>query len=399
MVDNTTAVTTINQMGTCHSRLNNQLAHQIWLWCIDHRVWLTVTHIPGKQNTEADRESRFSRRETEWTLQKPLFNAAIKKLGVTPDVDLFASRLNFQLKPYVAYKPDPEAQAINAFHVSWKGYTFYAFPPFSILQRVLQKISEEGATGLLVVPNWPTQIWWPYLMNMLIDFPLILPRKEDTLYLPAQPQLLHPLHKRLQLLVCHLSGISSRAEEFRVALQRSSCNPGEQPCQTIHALTISGMRTTNDTVNFEITQLLKTSKPGKHQGHLELKSYPVDHRLCVVTCLKRYVELTEPVRDGHDPFWLSFTKPFKPVSRDTVSRWIRNVMEKAGIDTKIFSAHSTRAAATSAANANNVSINTIMDAAGWSRESTFRKFYDKPVQANVNFGDKLVSAHDCSNKQ
>lgn len=139
LVDNTTAVTTINQMGTCHSRLNNQLAHKIWLWCIDHRVWLTVTHIPGKENTEADTESRFSRRETEWTLQKPLFNAAIKKLGVTPDVDLFASRLNFQLKPYVAYKPDPEAHASNAFHVSWKGYTFYAFPPFSILQRVLQK--------------------------------------------------------------------------------------------------------------------------------------------------------------------------------------------------------------------------------------------------------------------
>lgn len=226
MVDNTTAVTTINQMGTCHSWLNNQLAHQIWMWCIDHRIWLTVTHIPGKQNTEADRESRVSRRETEWTLQKPLFDAAIKKLGVTPDVDLFASRLNFQLKPYIAYKPDPEAHAINAFHVSWKGYAFYAFPPFSILQRVLQKISEEEATGLLVVPNWPTQTWWPYLMNMLIDFPLILPRKEDTLYLPAHPQLLHPLHKKLQLLVCRLSGISSQAEEFRLALQRSSCNLG-----------------------------------------------------------------------------------------------------------------------------------------------------------------------------
>lgn len=171
-----------------------------------------------------------------------------------------------------------------------------------------------------------------------------------------------------------------------------------QRCQTVHALTISGMRTTSDTVYFEITQLLKTSKPGKHQGHLEFKSYPVDRRLCVVTCLKRYVELTEPVRDGHDPFWLSFAKPFKPVSRDSVSRWIKNVMEKAGIDTKVFSSHSTRAAATSAANANNVSINTIMDAAGWSRESTFRKFYDKPVQENVNFGVKLVSAHDCSDK-
>ena len=41
LVDNTTAVSTINQMGTCHSRVNNHLSQQIWLWCIDHAVWLT----------------------------------------------------------------------------------------------------------------------------------------------------------------------------------------------------------------------------------------------------------------------------------------------------------------------------------------------------------------------
>lgn len=34
-----------------------------------------------------------------------------------------------------------------------------------------------------------------------------------------------------------------------------------QRCQTVHALTISGMRITNDTVHFEIAKLLKTSKP------------------------------------------------------------------------------------------------------------------------------------------
>lgn len=169
-----------------------------------------------------------------------------------------------------------------------------------------------------------------------------------------------------------------------------------QRCQTVHALTISRMRITNDIVHFEITKLLKTSKPGKHQGHLEFKAYPADQRLCVVTCLKQYVKQTESVRAGHDSLWLSFSKPFHPVSRDTISRWIKNVLEKAGINTKVFGAHSTRAAATSAAHSNNISINTIMDAAGWSRESTFRRFYDKPIQAVVNFGDELVSLHECS---
>ena len=102
-----------------------------------------------------------------------------------------------------------------------------------------------------------------------------------------------------------------------------------QRCQTVHALRVSGMRITNDNVHFEISKLLKTSKPGKHQGYLELKSYPVEERLCVVTCLKQYVKLTEPIRAGHDPLWLSYSTPFKHVSHDTVSHWIKNVLGKA----------------------------------------------------------------------
>ena len=113
MVDNNTAVATINQMGTCHSNLNNKLVQQIWEWCILHGVWLTVAHIPGKSNTEADRESRLSRKETEWCLDRSIYSTVIQRLDVIPDIDLFASRLNHQLKPCIAYRP-----FINAFHIS-----------------------------------------------------------------------------------------------------------------------------------------------------------------------------------------------------------------------------------------------------------------------------------------
>ena len=133
-------------------------------------------HIPGKENTEADRESRLSRRGIEWTLQKSLFI----KLGVTPNIDIFASRLNYQLKPYIAYQRYPEAHAINAFHMSWKDWDFYAFPPFSVIPRVLQKISEEEATGLLIVPNWATQTWWPYLMICLLIFLYFFPLRTTS---------------------------------------------------------------------------------------------------------------------------------------------------------------------------------------------------------------------------
>ena len=228
MVDNTIAVATINQMGTCHSNLNNKLEQQIWEWCILHGVWLTVSHIPGKCNTEADRESKLSRKETEWCLDRSIYSAVIQKLDVIPDIDLFASRLNHQLKPYIAYRPYPGALAVNAFHISWKEYTFYAFPPFCIIQRVLQKINIDQATGIIIVPNWPTQTWWPYLMSMLINYPIILPRKTRTLFLPEQPQEIHQLHKKLELLACYLSGTSCLTKEFQKKLQNSSSNPGGQ---------------------------------------------------------------------------------------------------------------------------------------------------------------------------
>ncbi|PFX34812.1 hypothetical protein AWC38_SpisGene325 [Stylophora pistillata] len=224
MVHNTTAVATINQMGTCHSNLNNKLVQQIWEWCILHEVWLTIAHIPGKTNAEADRESRLSGKETEWCLDRSIYNAVIQKLDVIPDIDLFASRLNHQLKPYIAYRPDPGALAVNAFNISWKEYTFYAFPLFSIIQRVLQKINIDQATGIIMVPNWPTQTWLPYLINC----PIILPRKTRTLFLPAQPQEIHPLHKKRELLACHLSGTSCLTKEFQKKHQNSSSNPGGQ---------------------------------------------------------------------------------------------------------------------------------------------------------------------------
>ena len=133
---------------------------------------------------------------------------------------------------------------------------------------------------------------------------------------------------------------------------------------------------------------MKTSKPGKQQGQLDLRVYPIDKRLYVITNLLEYVKKTESVRAGHDALWLSYCKPFKLVSRDTISRWVKNVLKKAG-------AHGTRVTSTSAAESDNTPINTMTDAAGWSSESTFRKFYDKPIQKVVIFGDKILSPHRC----
>ena len=39
----------------------------------------------------------------------------------------------------------------------WVRKPFYAFPPFSLIPRCLQKITTDKAEGVIIVLMWPTQ--------------------------------------------------------------------------------------------------------------------------------------------------------------------------------------------------------------------------------------------------
>ena len=145
----------------------------------------------------------------------------------SPQVDLFASRLNRQVDAFVSWKPEPEAWAIDAFSINWRDIKFYAFPPFSILSRVLSKIKEDTACGILVMPLWPTQPWFPVMLDLLIDHPRHIEPDSRNLEIKGNNLLLHPLHTRLSLLVTLLSGRRSLAEDYRKNLPNSSPMPGE----------------------------------------------------------------------------------------------------------------------------------------------------------------------------
>ena len=57
-----------------------------------------AVHLPGSDNVKADEDSRVDQREIEWKLDPEVFLAAQDKLGVADNIDLFASRVNFQLE-------------------------------------------------------------------------------------------------------------------------------------------------------------------------------------------------------------------------------------------------------------------------------------------------------------
>ena len=225
-IDNTTALAYINNMGGSKSKELNQLAVQIWEWCISRNIWLTAVHIPGRLNTGADEESRVFSDNHEWMLNTHLFDEILlRHPGL--DFDLFASRLNNQISSYCSWQADPNSTHADAFTMNWNGHKFYASPPFSLLPRCLQKMSQDRAQGVLIAPLWPTQMWFPVLLQHLCEQPWILLPRPDLLQHPSRSGP-HPLHSSLHLMVCPVSGDPSAVKTFQRRLPTFSWHLGGQ---------------------------------------------------------------------------------------------------------------------------------------------------------------------------
>ena len=99
--------------------------------------------------------------------------------------------------------------------------------------------------------------------------------------------------------------------------------------------------------------------------------------LCIVSHLQVYLHETEHIRGDVRSVFITSRKPYRAVSRDTVSRWMKTVMCHAGINVDMFAPGSTRSASSSKAWAAGVPLDQIMKKAGWLRESTFQKWYHR----------------------
>ena len=146
------------------------------------------------------------------------------------------------------------------------------------------------------------------------------------------------------------------------------------------ALDTRFMQVSEEVVTFRIPGLTKTRRSGPPRSFKVPKLN--DESVCLVHTLEHYLRQTSNVRsegnEGKCPLLVSFRKPHKAVCPATIERWIKEVLSRAAANTDIFSAHSTRSAATTAARKQGVSIKDIMLTAGWTRQSTFETFYHKP---------------------
>ena len=143
--DNVTTVSYINKKGGTKSDRLVTIAKDLWNFCLKEEMIITAEYLPGRNNTVADALSRENPDSSDWKLEETIFHMIDQSLGPCK-IDLFASRTNRQMQTFISWGTDPEAVGSDALKISWKKQLGYAFPPFCLIGRCLEKVRKEKQT-------------------------------------------------------------------------------------------------------------------------------------------------------------------------------------------------------------------------------------------------------------
>ena len=95
---------------------------------------------------------------------------------------------------FSCWQPDPEALYVDAFMGDWSKEFIYAFPPFALVGRTLQKCITERVMGVLITPRWAGQAWFTLLRRYILGKPYYFTVYSDELFLPFNSETkIHPM--------------------------------------------------------------------------------------------------------------------------------------------------------------------------------------------------------------
>lgn len=167
--------------------------------------------------------------------------------------------------------------------------------------------------------------------------------------------------------------------------------------QTFSLIKSCNITITESEIIIKIPDLIKTSRPTSLQPILRLPYFNERPEICPARCLETYLNKTQTLRNPENSFlFISHKKPHYKVTSQTLSSWIKIILHKSGVDTSVFTAHSTRHSATSTANKLGVSLDVIRKTAGWTDSScVFAKYYNKEIIPDCNqFARSILSSVD-----
>ena len=83
-------------------------------------------------------------------------------------INCFASvqREQQAMERYRSTYRNPGCELVDVFTVTWSKEKNWLFPPPYLIPHVLRLMSAGGEHGALFVPQWPSAVWWPLLVEM-----------------------------------------------------------------------------------------------------------------------------------------------------------------------------------------------------------------------------------------
>lgn len=137
------------------------LAVKIFSRCLSHNIDLYINWIPRSKNTDADLISKI-RDCDDWQITTELFQY-LDSLWGPYTIDCFASFYNTKLQRFFSRFWNPGCIGVDAFFQPWANENCWIVPPVNIVTHVLNYMSTQKATGTLIVPAWPSAVFWPIL--------------------------------------------------------------------------------------------------------------------------------------------------------------------------------------------------------------------------------------------
>ena len=148
-------------------------------------------------------------------------------------------------------------------------------------------------------------------------------------------------------------------------------------CQSINSLTLAPMGINIIKVIFYIPKVIKNTTGSFHSQPVELKAYNKDESICPVHTVVEHIKVAEKIRKSENII-ISCHK-HNIVTTQTASRYVKQTLKAVGINTSLFTVHSTRHSSSSKTFMKGLSLIDIVKKAGWKSTSTFRKFYNLPI--------------------
>lgn len=169
-VDNNSAMQAVRNEGSTHSYELSWLAVKILLQAEKMGIHLVPIRVSSEENILADCASRF-KEVPDWSLKASVVEKIKARWGHM-DVDLMATEESKKAVFFFSWrKCDTNALGLDSLaeDVDWSQWNLpYCFPPFPLLEKVLQKVQQQSINKMIIiVPWWPTKPFFGTLQVFL----------------------------------------------------------------------------------------------------------------------------------------------------------------------------------------------------------------------------------------